>query len=528
CCTRFMYALYFILVALICCIMMSKTVAAKMQEHIPFYEDICKGIQAGDTCEKLVGYSAVYRVCFGMACFFFLFFLLTLRINSSKNLRAYIHNGFWFFKLLLLAAMCAGAFFIPDQDTFLEAWRYVGAAGGFLFIAIQLILLVEFAHRWNKNWTAGTAHNKLWYAALALVTLLMYSVAAGALALMAVFYTRPEGCEDNKILLGVHGGLCLLVSAVAVSPCIQKRQPHSGLLQSGLISCYVMYLTFSALSSKPPDISESFMGKFPSKCHRRRRRRRLASDGPGAWGSRTEMRDLGPALPEVTPVSPLPSLTSTTRSSSEALRGRYAAPRTEVSGSGHPARRDVKKGGQQVIYDEKKGTVYSYAYFHFVFFLASLYVMMTVTNWFNYESAHIEKFFTGSSSIFWIKMASCWCGVGLYLWTLVAPLCCPTREFSVLTRSRPPGPRRPPTPAAGRPRGRDARASGRPASGREPEIAGPGARRFLPGGLPVPAPCLSATREAFWSVPPGASPRPQPGDWAGSPGRRFFRRTVCA
>lgn len=36
--------------------------------------------------------------------------------------------------------------------TFSPVWRYIGAAGGFLFLLIQLMLLVEFAHRWNTNW----------------------------------------------------------------------------------------------------------------------------------------------------------------------------------------------------------------------------------------------------------------------------------------------------------------------------------------------------------------------------------------
>ncbi|RMC04441.1 hypothetical protein DUI87_18883 [Hirundo rustica rustica] len=383
--TRFMYALYFILVTIICCVMMSTTVANEMKTHIPFYKQMCKGIQAGEMCEKLVGYSAVYKVCFGMACFFFLFFLFTIKINNSKSCRAYIHNGFWLIKLIVLAAMCSGAFFIPDQDTFLNAWRYVGATGGFLFIAIQLILLVEFAHKWNKNWTAGANHKQMWNGLLALVTLILYSIAVAALVLMALFYTRSEGCMYNKVLIGVNGGLCLFVSLVAISPCVQNRQPHSGLLQSGVISCYVMYLTFSALSSKPPETILDENNRNITIC--------VPEFSQGLHRDENLVTGLGTTI--LFGCILYSCLTSTTRASSEALRGIYATAETEASlksdlrqlliyDAADAEERVEKRGGQTVVYDEKKGTVYSYAYFHFVFFLASLYVMMTVTHWFQW------------------------------------------------------------------------------------------------------------------------------------------------
>ncbi|XP_012665298.1 serine incorporator 5-like [Otolemur garnettii] len=424
-----MYAFYFILVVSLCCIMMSKTVANEMREQIPFFEDMCEDTKAGDTCGNLAGYSAVYRVCFGMACFFFIFCLLTLNISDSKSCRAQIHNGFWFSKFLLLVALCSGAFFISDQETFLNTWRYVGAVGGFLFICIQLFLIVQFTREWNEKWTAGAAGNKLWYAALALATLLMYSIAAAGLILMAIFYTEEVGCLENKILLGINGGLCLLIAIVAISPSVQERQPHSGLLQSGLISCYVTYLTFSALTSKPVDIV----------LDEHRRNVTICVPNFGQDLDRDEDLDTGLGIFLLLGCILYSCLTSTRRSSSDALQERYAA--AELEGARccfcfGPDGEDTEDEQQvkdrlRIIYDEKRGTVYNYSYFHFMFFLASLYVMMTITSWFNYESAYLEAFFNGSWSIFWVKMTSCWMCVLLYLGTLVTPLCRPSPHFSV-------------------------------------------------------------------------------------------------
>lgn len=64
----------------------------------------------------------------------------------------------------------------------------------------------------------------MWYAALAFVTLMLFTAAVGAVVFMGLFYTDPEACLYNKIFLGINGSLCLIVSLLAISPCIQKRE----------------------------------------------------------------------------------------------------------------------------------------------------------------------------------------------------------------------------------------------------------------------------------------------------------------
>lgn len=52
------------------------------------------GVQNKVNCDVMVGYKSVYRVCFAMACFFFLFSAIMIRVRSSKDPRAAVQNGF--------------------------------------------------------------------------------------------------------------------------------------------------------------------------------------------------------------------------------------------------------------------------------------------------------------------------------------------------------------------------------------------------------------------------------------------------
>ncbi len=45
----------------------------------------------------------------------------------------------------------------------------------------------------------------------------------------------------------------MIVSIISVLPKIQEAQPRSGLLQSAAITCYVMYITWSAMTNNPSE-----------------------------------------------------------------------------------------------------------------------------------------------------------------------------------------------------------------------------------------------------------------------------------
>jgi len=69
--------------------------------------------------------------------------------------------------------------------------------------------------------------------------------------------------------------------------------------------------------------------------------------------------------------------------------------------------------------------------------LATLYLTMVITNWTlptSVEEQHVDtnqpelQIDRGMTST-WVKIISSWLTIVVYVWTLIAPICYPDREF---------------------------------------------------------------------------------------------------
>lgn len=155
---------------------------------------------AGKQC---FGYAAVHRINFALGLFHAILAVLLLGVNSSKDKRAPIQNGFWGPKIIAWLALIVVSFLIPNR--FFEVWGdYVALVGAMLFLLIGLILLVDLAHNWAEYCIEKIedTDSGLWRGLLIGSTLGMYVGSIAMTVVMYIFFAKSN-CSMNQAAITV-------------------------------------------------------------------------------------------------------------------------------------------------------------------------------------------------------------------------------------------------------------------------------------------------------------------------------------
>eukprot|EP00066_Takifugu_rubripes_P028051 XP_011617317.1 PREDICTED: serine incorporator 3 [Takifugu rubripes] len=419
--TRIIYSVILLLGTVVACIMLSPGIDHQLKRIPGFCQDgagsSILGLQVDLNCEMFTGYKAVYRVCFAMSMWFLTFSILMINVKNNREPRAAVHNGCWLFKFAALVGLSVAAFYIPDQP-FTYLWFIVGSAGAFFFVLIQLVLLVDFAHSLNESWVEKmeTGNASIWYIALLSTTVFNYILSFMAIVLLLFFYAMPDGCLMNKVFISVNMSLCVAASIISVLQKVQECQPRSGLLQSSIITLYTMFLTWSAMSNEPdrvcnPSLLSIYQQIAAPTLH------------PLQWWDAETIVGLAIFLVCILYSSIRTSSTSQVKKLTMASKDAVILPE-----GGRSTDLSVESSGPQEAEDKERDLVqYSYSFFHLMFFLASLYIMLTLTNWYSPDGDYT---ITSKWPAVWVKISSSWVCLLLYMWTLMAPMILTNRDFS--------------------------------------------------------------------------------------------------
>ena len=92
------------------------------------------------------GYWGVYRITFVLAAFHLVMMALT---SVTSPFSTYVHSGYWWTKVLGVAAMLVAVLFAPNDLFAYYAW--VARCFAPLFLVYQLIVYIDFGYNTNAQ-----------------------------------------------------------------------------------------------------------------------------------------------------------------------------------------------------------------------------------------------------------------------------------------------------------------------------------------------------------------------------------------
>ena len=324
------------------------------------------------------GNTLVYRVSFTLALFFLIHFAsvsdLTCCVDAKS--RAQFQERFFCVKTALVFVLLSLSFCIPNSFFAGYAWLCMFVSA--VFLVVQMILMVDFSYQWNDDWGERAGSNSKWQWYLLTVAFGSYAVGL-AVSIAGFVYLVPHGdCNFNAFAITAVLVFGLLSTVVAI------WVPHGSIVPSGIVFAYCAILQFSnlrnttdpycnALSESHSDLKSTILSAIFSGCV-------LAYSVVSTGGSHGSLSlDDGPA-------------------------------------------EDA----------DEVGHLSAYCFFHAIMMAGAMYLAMLATNWSVSGSSNGDASSTAIS--FWVKNASVWFTMFLYLWTLLAPyFCCKDRDYGFQT-----------------------------------------------------------------------------------------------
>eukprot|EP00249_Psilotum_nudum_P006371 c19681_g1_i1 orf=191-1444(+) len=367
-----------------------RTCAAPLMKRIPWINDFTHTPHT-DWFET----QAVMRVSLGSFLFFTIFALLMIGVKNQGDTRDAWHHGGWTVKVFLWCTLIILMFFLPNGIIYF--YETLSKFGSGVFLLIQVILLLDFTHNWNAAWVEKD--EQFWYIALLVASMFCYA-ATFVISGFLFHWFNPSGqdCQLNIFFM-----VMTLVLAVAFAVISLHPKVNGSLLPASVVSLYCAYLCYSSLSSEPRDY----------ECNGLHKHVKAVSTGTLVMGMLTTVLSVVYSAVRAGSSTTLLSPPSSPRAGAQ----KPLLPLKE----GEDDKEDAK--------DRTKPVTYVYSFFHLIFALASMYSGMLLTGWTSAKSNDEELIDVGWPSV-WVRICTQWITAGLFIWSLIAPLAFPDRDFS--------------------------------------------------------------------------------------------------
>lgn len=336
---------------------------------------------------------AVLRVSLGNFLFFGILALIMIGVKDQNDRRDSWHHGGWIAKMLIWALLTILMFFLPN--VIITVYGILSKFGAGLFLLVQVIMLLDATHSWNDSWVAKDEQK--WYVALLVISVVCYLAAFTFSGILFIWF-NPSGhdCGLNVFFIVMTLILALAFAIIALHPKV-----NGSFLPASVVSVYCAYLCYTGLSSEPRGY----------ECNGLHKKSKAVTTSTLVLGMLTTV---------------LSVLYSALRAgSSTTFLSPPSSPR--AGGTTPLLQSDDPESGKEKKVAEARPVTYSYTFFHLIFALASMYSAMLLSGWTS-SSESSDYIDVGWTSV-WVRICTEWVTAGLYVWSLVAPLILPDREF---------------------------------------------------------------------------------------------------